>query len=152
VRKKLFAVALSAAVVVSSITTAFSQTSSPVRPSSSKKNPGPQTGANPPKRSIPPEVVKQCMAQLGPGLGKTKILGPFSEGAFSNALTKWAFGKKRLIIAAPSVTLGVFGGGNHKGYVGCMFSVEDGGGFEFVSALGDHEFPLRYTRLPGDPP
>lgn len=91
------------------------------------------------------------MAQLGPGLGKTKILGPFSEGSFSNALTKWAFGKKRLIIAAPSVAAGVFGG-LIKGYVGCMFSVEDGGGFEFVRALGDHEFPQRYTRLPGDPP
>jgi hypothetical protein len=148
VRKKLFAVALSAAVVGSSITAAVSQTSPPVKPSSPQKNPGPQTSANPPKRSIPPELVKQCMAQFA--TGSTKIIGPFSEGSFSNALTKWAFGKRRLIIAAPSVTNGF--GGVARGYAGCMFSVEDGGGFELVRALGNEQFPQRYTRLPGDPP
>jgi len=150
VRKKLFAVALSAAVVGSSITPAFSQTSSPVKPSSSQKNPGPQTSANPPRRSIPPELVKQCTAHLGTRFGSTKIVGPFSEGSFSNALTKWAFGKKRLIIAAPSIAPATFGG-FAKGYVGCMFAVEDGG-FEFVKTMGEEGFPQRYTRAPGDPP
>ena len=148
-RKRLLAVALSAAVVGSSIAPAFSQTSSPVKPSSSQKNPGTQTSANPPKRSIPPELVKQCMANFG--TGSTKIIGPFSEGSFKNAFTKWAFEKRRLIIAAPSIRTDGFGGVG-RGYAGCMFSVEDGGGFELVRALGDHEFPQRYTRLPGDPP
>jgi hypothetical protein len=145
VRKKRFAVALSAALVGGSITPAASQTSSPVKPSSSQKNPGPQTSANPPKRTIPPELVKQCIAHFG--TGSTKIIGPFSEGSFKNAIAKWAFEKRRLIIAAPSVRSGVA-----RGYVGCMFSVEDGGGFELVRVLGDHEFPQRYARLPGDPP
>lgn len=147
-RKKLFAVALSAALVGSLITPAASQTSSPVKSSSPQKNPGPQTSANPPKRTIPPELVKQCMAQFG--TGSTKIIGPFSEGSFKNAFTKWLFEKRRLIISAPSIRTGF--GGVARGYAGCMFSVEDGGGFELVRALDDHEFPQRYTRLPGDPP
>ena len=147
-RKKLFAVALAAALVGSSTSPAFSQTSAPVKPSNSQKNPGPQTSANPPKRSIPPELIKQCMAQFA--TGSTKLIGPFSEGSFNNSFTKWAFGKRRLIIAAPSVTNGF--GGVARGYAGCMFSIEDGGGFELVRALGNEQFPQRYTRLPGDPP
>jgi len=146
---KLFAVALSAVLVGSSITPAASQTSSPVKPSNSQKNSGTQPSANPPKPSIPPALVKQCMAQFA--TGSTKIIGPFSEGSFKNAFTRWIAEKRRLIIAAPSIRTG-WPSGVSKGYAGCMFSVEDGGGFELVRALGDHEFPQRYTRLPGDPP
>jgi hypothetical protein len=79
-----------------------------------------------------------------------EIVGSFSEGSFSNAFTKWIFEKKRLIIAAPSIAPGTFGG-VAKGYVGCMFADEDGG-FEFVRAMGEEAFPQRYTRAPGDPP
>ncbi|MGQ0685916.1 hypothetical protein [Bradyrhizobium sp.] len=148
-RKKLFGAAVSAAVVGGLLTPAFSQAPAPAKTSGSQKNPGPQTSANSPKRPIPPQLVKQCTAYLAPRLGSTKIVGPFSEGSFSHPLAKWVWEKKRLIIGAPSITTGLFGQVS-KGYVGCMFAVENGG-FEFVKPLGGEAFPPRYTRAPGDP-
>jgi hypothetical protein len=94
-------------------------------------------------------LVKQCTAHLGTRFGSTKIVGPFSEGSFSNAIAKWAFEKKRLIIAAPSIAPATFGGVARE-YVGCMFAVEDGG-FEFVRTIGEEGFPQRYTRALRDP-
>lgn len=94
-------------------------------------------------------IVQKFKRALGPRLGSSKIVGPFSEGSFSNAFAKWIWEKKRLIIAAPSTTTSLFGLVT-KGYVGCMFAVENGG-FEFVKPLGAEAFPPRYTRVPGDP-
>jgi hypothetical protein len=149
VRTTIFKVALLAAMAANQVSPAISQTASPPKLANPQNNAKGPKGASPPKRSIPPHLVKECADYLAPRLGSTKIVGPFSEASFSNPLAKWVWEKKRLIIAAPSITTGLFGQVSKRS-VGCMFAVEDGK-FEFVKPLGSEAFPERYARAPGDP-
>ncbi len=150
VLKQLFSSIVAITLTGSLIFPAFSQTAPPAKNPAAPKNAGSPKAADPPRRSIPRHLLKECKDYLAPRLGSTRIVGPFSEATFTTALSKWVWEKRRLNIAAPSIGTGPFGRVT-KGFVGCMFAVEDGK-YEFVKPLGEGAFPPRTARAPGDPP